>query len=510
MVLKEVVMNSNTSREEALATHPEGRNFRPSFHALWHLEHLNVVNDLTSFHAPSWDTAQSCKPPVVVVIDTPMDVEHPNLKPQISKALMRDFSVLNDGGFPIKTSLLSPKEVKERSALIQMSNAASSDPANLQYTSDWAKAHTQMAATILSEICGEEIIDESLRKENGKRSSILKQVPGAHGTAVAGLIAGVPSIQPQQTAAYLGETVKPADNLDAYLPYAGINPYATIVPVTLTAAPYPDMVLNALNYIEAIQPNVIVIAAAWADAAMLTKPEDPVDTTWPMEQNESDVPFGQSNTDSNSKPRPTPDYALWQQVSEKLVALSHTSVVLCAAGNVSTSQLVYPACLCTKDGNKVWAITACDDDGGLLSYAPPLREGARMLMTLSTQLPRSDREKVVIDPYDAKLPELIQSEPSFEKVGARDLITLDPQGRQGYNPTEYPSPDNIQSTPFLEIGSLYTRFSGTSAATAIAGGLVSLALTTARDSEDKTAFDPKKTFDLKQAQAFVRHFDLVE
>lgn len=498
MVLKEAPMKSDTSRQNALATHTEKRNFRPGFHALWHLEQLKVVKDLVSFDAPSWNTAEKLKGPVVVVMDTPMDVDHPNLEPQINRSLMRDFSVFNDGAFQVKTHQLGPDEFKERLELIRTKEANPDDPANMQHASDWAKSHNDMASTILTEI----------HEDGGKRSSVIRQVPGAHGTAVAGLIAGVPAKRPQETAAYLGATAKPAEFPDVDLPYAGINPFASIVPVTLTAAPYPDMVLGALNYIEAINPDVIVIAAAWADHDMLTPSANPTDATWPMEQNDDDVLFDQESKEEADQALPPADHALWQKVSAKLIALSQTSTVLCAAGNVATSQLVYPASLCTESGNKIWAVTACNDQGTLLSYAPPLVEGARILKTLSTELPRSDREKVVIDPYTARLPELTQTDPGFEKVGARDLITLDPQGRQGYNPTEYPSPENTHGTPFLEIGSLYTRFSGTSAATAVAAGLVSLGLTTSNDSDDETRFDKEEPFDLKQAQAFVRKFDL--
>lgn len=492
-------MNNKTSRQEALATQPLGRNFRPSFHSLWHLEQLNVVTDLESFDAPSWDIAEKRKRPVVVVMDTPLDVDHPNLEQQINKSLMRDFSVFNDGAFPFKAMGKETAEFRDRWDLIRTKESNPGDKVNMQHASDWAKSHTEMASTILTEIRSSDAI---------KHSAVVQQEPGAHGTAVAGLIAGVPAIRPQVKAVNLGAEARPANNTDVDLPYAGINPFASIVPVTLTAAPYPDMVLGALNYIEAIKPDVIVIAAAWADHEMLKASTSAADATWQMEQNEWDVPFTSTDKAQTQDALPPTDDALWSKVSAKLIALSETSTVLCAAGNVATSELVYPACLCTRTDNNIWAVTACDNDGARLSYAPPLIDGARMIQTLSTQLPRNDREKVVVDPYSAKLPELTQENPGFQVVGALDLITLDPQGRQGYNPSEFPAPDNTFGAPLVEIGSLYTRFSGTSAATAVAAGLISLGLTTAEDLEDGTEFDPTEPFDLQQAQAFVRKFNL--
>ena len=123
-----------------------------------------------------------------------------------------------------------------------------------------------------------------------------------------------------------------------------------------------------------------------------------------------------------------------------------------------------------------------------------------MIKPLSTQLPRSDRDKTVHDNFEYVQPELQKDDSGYKTINPRDLITLDPRGRQGYNPTETPSPTGDISDTFLEIGSLFARFSGTSAATAVAGGLVSLAMMTPEKKNTDQKPDPSLLFDLEQAR----------
>lgn len=489
--------SQNADFTAALAAHPAGRGLRPAFEALWHLSELKVVDDLSDFSSDAWDIAEvesGKKKPVVVVMDTPMDVDHPNLEPNVDRARMRDFSVFNDGAFPIEFDNLEQDEKELRTAL-----AAVLGSSRDMQSGNATTVLYKVAAAVVSEIRTGESGAETNRPWSRPRHTLVKQVPGAHGTAVAGLIAGVPAKVPVQTASYFGATNESSSIQKASLPYAGINPFASIVPISLTAAPYPDMVLGALTYIEALQPDVIVIAAAWADAVDL-QGAAPNDSTWPMTLNEHGM-----NSTENCVPGEhsalLSDTDLWMEVTEKLKSLSHRSVILCAAGNTDSEQLVYPASLAAENDNKIWAVTACDTNGDELSYAPRLDMQKRMIKTLSTQLPRADKGETVTDPYEFVLPELNVKHIAFENVTPRDIITLDPSGRQGYNPTEYPATGNESQAPLLEIGSLYTRFSGTSAATAIAGGLVSLALLTSASAKTGASVDREAVFDLNQAQA---------
>lgn len=469
----ETKAEKNKSRTEAIKTHRKGRNSRPSFHALWHLEDLGVVENLKTFESAIWEQLESAKPakaPVIVVMDTPLDEAHPNLQGSINTTLMRDFSVFNEGAFPhrISTSEKNPK-IKERETILKVGG------------SSWA--HSTQATTIKREITDEVWA--------GKRSTLTRQVPGAHGTAVSGLIAARPGEVCYSDPVYIGEenVIPTADKLD--LPYCGINPFATIIPVTLSAAPYPDMVLGALDYIAALDPDVVVIAAAWADDADRGSNTIKADPGKAVEQNETG--HGQSSKNGH-----VTDAQLWKAVETKLKAISEKSVVLCAAGNLPSDRLAFPASLCGQEGNNIWAVAACNSEGEALSYSPQVDPKKRMLKTLSTQLPRNDREQTVKDIYRFTIPELQQDMDGYAEISARDIITLDPTERQGYNPTTRPKNGPADGV-LLEIGSLFTRFSGTSAATAIAAGLISLVVLPDRKM-DRTQFDPDALFDLEQAK----------
>lgn len=489
----------NTDLLTAVNSHPTGRGLRPTFEALWHLEALKVVDDLSSFSSDAWDMAENTRHPIVVVMDTPMDIHHSNLKNNIDFARMRDFSVYNDGAFPVSYESLNQDEKNQRIALeaeLQIALEAQQQDNNEESNTNLISC---IASSVASEIAVGKLGEEARAKPFKSRELLAKQLPGAHGTAVAGLVAGYPATEPLQTAAYLGATNTPSETIQAQLPYAGINPFATIIPISLTAAPYPDMVLGALTYIEAIKPDIVVIAAAWAESTDLTGvPND--DESWAMALNDKSMKFVTSDA-NEIHPTFTQDAAVWASVTNKIKSISNDSIVLCAAGNVDSNQLVYPANLCTETDNNLWAVTACDVDGEKLSYAPRIQENARMIKTLSTQLPRADQVETVIDPYTDKLDELNVNHIAPKFVSPRDIITLDPGGSQGYNPTEFSSASPSSEEPLLEIGSLYARFSGTSAATAIAGGLASLALSMGAKAAVGVEADNENLFDLDQARA---------
>ncbi|MEP2781229.1 MAG: S8 family serine peptidase [Pseudoruegeria sp.] len=443
----------------AIDTHPKGRDTRPSFHALWHLKALNVVDNLTEFASTAWDEAETTaktKAPVIVVMDTPLDYEHPNLEGVIERALMCDFSVFSDGAFPVATEQLGgnlDSERGRRQAVIAKLADHQNPPA--------------------------------MPIESDRKSQLTRHVPGAHGTAVSGLIAARPDFVGYQTPAYLGDEGEDSELNFAILSYAGINPFARIVPVTLSAAPYPDMVNGALDYIKAIDPDIIVIAAAWAEGADLNRP---------IATNEEGavLQLGAAEADADA----------WKDVSDKLIALSKDTIVLCAAGNENTSELAYPASLHKDDRGEIYAITACDVNGEPLSYSPRPETHARVLATLSSPLPNDDQVSTVLDRFRYVLPELRKTHVSMDMVATvdpRDIISLDPTGSQGYNPSPYPGQVSDHGT-YLEIGSLFTRFSGTSAATAIAAGLASLALMHEGGSAGNET-EPSSWLDLGQAQS---------
>lgn len=387
------------SAEKTKPDHKTGVGFYPEFPALWHLHALGVVDDLVNFYSKDWEAAEKSAlengPIRIVVMDTTVDWEHPNLRGVINIQKMRDFSSLNGGEVLVGIS-------KGRATIPRPTGAT---------------------------------------------------VYGAHGTAVAGLIGARPTkvmLQPPDQ-----ESLQKDKLREVILPYVGINPFCEIIPVSLTAAPDPDMVHGALAYAASLQPQIIVVAAAWDD------------TDRAIQDAQS---FGKHE-------------GKWSHVNALLSDVCKNSLVLCAAGNSGPGQMAYPACLTGQIPGLI-AVTACDIKGEALTYAFDPKGKPGVIRTLSNQGPSYDRSKVLLDPWAAVDPYLKRPAGNADFPVQR-IISLDPRGPGGYNPSPYrytPPSDG----PYLEIGSLYAEFSGTSAATAIAAGLISLAM------QAKNATDMKK------------------
>lgn len=427
---------------------PEGKGFRPSFHALWHLKALGVAS-LDPFESKAWEEVSKRPAVRVAVIDTPVAHRHPCLEGAIDLGLARDFSVHDTGAF-IEPDPANPDDKNSRETLRDMV----------------ASPTTDLETAIRDEIDGK--LD---------RRTLPPLPYGAHGTAIAGLIGARPATIAFRKTAFLGEANEDAElKCDFPLPYAGVNPFCRIVPISMTAAPNTRMILGALEYARLIRAEIVVIAAEWADEI-------------------------DRDRDCNG----------WENVDAALLSLSSAAPVFCAAGNLRAGVLSYPASLSGRpDGARPWAVTACDENGRLLSYAPPILPGHRMLSCLSSEHPRYDRVETRLDPYAARDPEL-HLPPPADDYPARHIIATDPPGRWGYNPSPFEH-DPTTEDEHYEIGSLFSRFSGTSAATALAAGLASIAIALC-PPEDGTAAAQERQgegeegvgcFSLEGAKALVR------
>ncbi|SIS78435.1 Subtilase family protein [Roseivivax lentus] len=419
-------------------TQPEGTGFRPAFHALWHLPMLGVVKDLKDYSGDPWDNADKDeKATRIAIIDTPVDHDHPNLAGAIDIGLMRDFSQGGNGAFVLHN--LSDENMVSREALL---------------------AKIENSKKVLDEAIKEEAAWIESKKDEDRPKGVPLVPPsrlyGAHGTAVAGLIGARPACVKLRRPMFTPKDMaKTPQVVDLELPYCGINPFCRIIPVSVTANPSPEMVLGALEYTKLIEPDIVVIADSW-DGAL-----------------DSDGVV----TDA------------WKDVDDALTDLCLNFIVLCAAGNDALDQPVYPASRCNDktirkiDGkiNEInapgpWAVGACGTDGKDLTYSPVqstiVGHGGWMIKTLSTEVPIFDRERTRIDPWEIE-DDLLGVPKNSEDFPLADIVTTDLPGRAGYNPSPYehrPGPDEEQ----YEIASLFCRFAGTSAAVAIAAGLVSL------------------------------------
>ena len=436
--------------------HPVGKGLHPAFPALWHLKALGVVKDLDHFNSDVWPG----KPCLVAVIDTPVAWNHPNLTEAVDKALMRDFSVHNEGVFVIPNDQLTEVERNARAILAGKASKQPDKPA--------------MAMIAL----------ESDPSCHDKRPFCRPLFVGAHGTAVAGLIGGRPATTKLQHPA----TVKDDRPNNAWeqpleLPYAGINPDCRIVPISTTASPDPEMVLGALEYAELVGAEVIAIAAAWDDRDIYLA-----------------------------------DTARWAAVDKQLEKMAKKSVILCAAGNSGRTGLAYPALLAVDHDVPaqkkvkaigVFAVTACDSKGTGLNYAPEQDTSGKVIATLSAPATSYDSRGILVDPYQKVDPWLVPSKKdpilgaNIENLPDPDLISLDPPGPYGYNPSIYSFSPPAASGPQFEIASLFNRFSGTSAATAIAAGLISLYVDGRHKVPPKGTKAPTGLFDAAQAKKLI-------
>ncbi|MCK8465186.1 S8 family serine peptidase [Aliiroseovarius sp. S1339] len=432
-------------------SHPSGTGFRPAFHALWHLKELGLVNDLGSYTSPAWDEAKAYagvadNPPMrVVIIDTAVDYNHPNLKDSVDKALMRDFSRFDKGTFAVLDTNIVP----------------ANDASRMQIEAATMTMEPDLGAAIAKERAW--ITEKYNNNNNDLLKNSQQRVFGAHGTAVAGLIGARPTTISLREPAFFhgradGDFDESVIRQCVELPYAGVNPFSQIVPLSVSASPRPEMLFYAIQYARCLAPSIVVVADSWERPA-----------------------------EYNGTP--------WEDLEDAFLDLCKESLVFCAAGNDDLENLVYPASL-SSEREGPWAVGACEryyvEEGGHttvvvndLSYSPDFeiaigleetsnheKNSQWMIRTLSTELPRFDQTEQKIDPWGTIDKEL-GSPKASTKYPPRDVITTDLPGRFGYNPASYKYKP-LADGEHYEIASLFCRFAGTSASAAIAGGLASL------------------------------------
>lgn len=444
--------------------HPMGTGFYPSFPALWHLEVLGVA-DTSSFASNAWSAAETAAKANgavrVAIIDTPIAWKHPNLKGAIDLGLMRDFSISNAGAFIVRDLKESPEDESSRQELAK----------------SLAEDDTKEALAILAEI--KEIANSAGLKGLPHEPAIFN----AHGTALAGLVGARPATAPVVQRTDYGKSAQPLAESEISLPYAGINPFCRIVPISTTPAPDPDMVFAALRYARLIDADIVIVADSWDKERM-----------------------GRSVSGTQAiDDKAYADGKSWADVEDELALLCKKAVVLCAAGNSGETALAYPASIAgNKKFQNLWAVTAGSEDGKELSYSAKPNDPAKTLIALSTEAPRFDRIVDLIDPWAIAAPDPGRPK-AKQHVPARRIISLDAPGPVGYNPSPYRYTPPAKG-PHLEVGSLFTEFSGTSAATAVAAGLISLAIQTKGNlpAENNVIERPETKsdlFDLNQAIA---------
>ena len=262
-------------------------------------------------------------------------------------------------------------------------------------------------------------------------------------------------------------------------PYAGVDPFCEIVPISTSFDPDPEQLVLALLYAWLIDADVIVLARDFADPRRTIDRPDLSDEeilrSYPVEFSEQEL-------------------ALWDALRELTLTLSRKVPVVCAAGNGSDEPLMYPASLATEEeengiiavgaraatGQRAGYSSIGDEPGAVTLYAPS-GDGER----LDGRLQRLDSADAGFRPSDhsalyvSKLGVQYSADGSGRPDGpsifaTQEIVSTDVPGPAGYNSSAYGRPTGMGG--ILDYRSYYCHFSGTSAACAIAAGALSLAI----------------------------------
>ena len=446
-----------------------GRGDYTAFHALWHLAEMGVVGDLQAFASEGWDLAagrlqgKDQRRTRVAMIDTSVAAGHPNLVGAIDADLALDL---------FSSPLGVPGAHSAFGEILGDDNRALPEDFPDGAAQLWAKLQDHLR------FGPSQAHASPVRAANAPNFS-------AHGTAMAGLIGARP-VACQTEALAPVRVFDPTTGTYSALPmgqsvafaYAGVDPFCEIVPISTNFDPEPEQLIVALLYAALIDADVIVLARDFPAPASL-------------------APGAEPGPDAVSRALgvgiTADELERWTVLEALTLALSKRVPIVCAAGNGAQQQIMYPGSLAAED-NGIISVGARTASGQPASYSPvtdhvtvyaPSGDGER----LDRDMQRLDVQGAGFNPNDHS--QFYRGglgsfgDPSNTAGAGRgthapqDLISTDVPGRAGYN-----SSPNAQifghNGAILDYRSAYCRFSGTSGAVALTGGLLSLALSAGR------------------------------
>ncbi len=401
-----------------------GQENYPHYDALWHLKTLGVLD---ARNAPlGWTPTPPQKPTRVAVIDTSVAPDHPNLKNTINTALSIDFFSARLGSFPYRGAL---------------------DTLDLDWDTNIADGLPH-SVRLLTEFT-DRLSNGSAAHNNRVQPCTLPDFSG-HGTCIAGLVGARPCITEKRLAS--GETVPLA------LPYSGVDPMCEIVQISTNFDPEPEGMILAFLYAELIQADVILLPRTISDPSRVV-PEL------------GDVMLGSHNIKDLVRQvaaSPVLD-DMWSELAELIVNISQNRPIVCAAGNANEEGAIYPANLATEH-NGIISVGAINAKGFLSGYSG--RQG------ITVFAPSNDAEA-----FDASQVRLDERNPEYDPIGVPpstdndkfssfDVISTDVPGLAGYSGSPFAGASLDGS--LREYGSYFSRFGGTSAASALVAGFISL------------------------------------
>lgn len=407
---------------------PQGREIYDDYAALWHLESIGVLGLLR-------DGPRPCKgrKSRVALIDTSVAVDHPCLATAIDRDLAIDFFSNRLGAFPCH-----PGDHRLR---LDPPNLATSVADDLPET-----------RALLGELV-DRLSPGAVAHVNGVAPATSPDFSN-HGTAIAGLVGARPALV-EIAAEYRGAG---AQALSVPLPYAGVDPFCELVPISTSFDTDPEMLILAFLYAEIIGADVVLLPRSIPDPGRLVPELAGVD----LEGED----LGTLATQVEIPPR---ERALWDELARLIVAVSMRRPVVCAAGNSQESGGIYPANLASEH-NGVIAVGAANAKGMVAGYSQAA--GATVLAP-GNDVETFDRVSVRLDEQQARFADrLCPPRNDNRKFSHFEIVTTDVPGRHGYSYSPYASDEPAEG--LREFGSYFCRFGGSSAASAIVAGFVSL------------------------------------
>lgn len=404
---------------------PQGSEIYPEYSALWHLESIGVLEALRGGARPAVDARTSR----VAIIDTSVAVAHPCLTEAVNRDLAIDFFSNRLGAFPYLG------EGRPFDAVIP--NLATEIADDLP-----------LSLALLHELT-DRLTPGEAAHVNGVAPTTSADFSN-HGTAIAGLVGARPTVT-QIAPDY--RTQDPTA-IDVPLPYCGTDPFCELVPISTNFDTDPEALILALLYAEIIDASVVLIPRSFPDP-FRTQGSIPVD----LDLLEAALPA-----------RPSPrERALWEELAQLLVAVSIRRPIICAAGNYQEVGGIYPANL-AGEYNGIISVGAVNAKGLVAGYST--NQGIT-IMAPSNDAETYDRVSVRLDEQDVDF--LDRRCPAQNDNGSFshfEIVSTDVPGSHGYSHGPFSSAEPAEG--LREFGSHFCRFGGTSAASAIVAGFVSL------------------------------------
>ena len=419
-----------------IETQLTGTEIYPQYDALWHLKTLGVLGEN---NAPNgWRAAQQSKPTRIAVIDTSAAIDHPNLVGAINTELSLDLFSARLGSFPY---LPANQESIGDLELNWATNIADGLPHSVRLLAEFidrlshgSKPHADMVQPCVSPSFSN------------------------HGTSISGLVGARPCVSTQ--------TLTTGHAIPIALPYSGVDPMCEIVQISTNFDPNPEGLILAFLYADLIDADVVLFPRNIADPTR-TVPELGDHTVDGVALNDL-VRQVSSDVDDNNA---------WSELAQLIENVSQARPVVCAAGNSNEDNAIYPANLASEH-NGIISVGAINAKGHRSSYS-----GSRNITVFA---PSNDAE--VFDRNEVRLDE---QSPDYDPTGvpannsnhmfsSYDVISTDVPGPAGYSGSPYQSA-SLNNT-MREFGSYFSRFGGTSAASALIAGFLSLAKSTGRST----------------------------